>query len=441
MSGLPPGWVRAALGDVAQMIRGVTYRKGDSSTAPGSDLVPLLTATNIGRELDISAGLTYVPRSAVRPEQWLAVGDIVVATSSGSVSGVGKSALLAHDWEGTFGAFCAVVRPESGIDPRYLSLYLSSKEVRRTWSARAAGTNINNLKRDDVASQPVLLPPLAEQGRIVAAIEEQFSRLDAGCSLVRAGRSRLTVLRRSALSRAVGEGEEAVLGDLLDRIEAGKSFGGPGRPAEHDEWGVIKVSAMTWGAFRAGENKVVPAELVDPRWEVKSRDLLLSRANTTEHVGAPVLVRDTRPRLILSDKSLRLVVKHDVDKEWLLYALAAPATRQQISAVATGTSDSMRNISQEKLRAVQLRVPDPDRQPGIAEEIAALLSRIDRLDASVADAWRKSESLRSSILARAFRGELVPQDPNDEPASVLLERIVAERAAAPPRRNPARSRV
>src|SRR5262249_367174 len=157
-------------------------------------------------------------------------------------------------------------------------------------------------------------------------------------------------MRRSTFARAVAEGSARFLGDLVSRIEAGRSFGGPGRRADAEEWGVIKVSAMTWGEFRADENKAVSADAVDPRWEIKPGDLLVSRANTTEYVGAPVLVRETRWRLLLSDKSLRLVLDGDVNKEWLLYALSAPQTRRQISAAATGTSDSMRNISQAKLR-------------------------------------------------------------------------------------------
>ena len=248
---------------------------------------------------------------------------------------------------------------------------------------------------------------------------------------------RSKVVVRALLARAVSEGDEHRLGDLLDSIEAGRSLGGPARAAEADEWGVIRVSAMTWGKFRAHENKAVPVEDVDPRSEIHPGDLLVSRANTTELVGAAVLVGETRPRLLLSDKSLRLVVKPGVDKRWLVRALSAPGSRRQISAVATGTSDSMRNISQEKLRSVRLRVPTPERQTAIAASISADLDRIARLRDALTAAEGKARTLRRAILATAFSGELMPQSPQDEGASVLLERIAAERAAAP---KPARKR-
>jgi type I restriction enzyme S subunit len=287
----------------------------------------------------------------------------------------------------------------------------------------------------------VPLPPLNEQRRIVAAIEEHLSRLDAADRSLIAARRRIGVLRPSVLSAATQIGEERSVAELLDGIEAGKSFKCHGRRADPDEWGVIKVSAMTWGQFDEHENKAVLADAaVDPRWEIRPGDLLLSRANTTEYVGATVLVGECRPHLLLSDKSMRLLVCSDVDNAWLKIALSARAARQQMSAVATGTSDSMRNISQEKVKSVRLRVPPLEEQRRIVAEVEERLSAIDALRAAIERAQRRSASLRRAVLERAFRGELVPQDPSDEPASVLLERIRAERADSP-RAEPRRPRA
>ncbi len=90
-----------------------------------------------------------------------------------------------------------------------------------------------------------------------------------------------------------------------------------------------------------------------------------------------------------------------------------------MSAVATGTSDSMRNISQDKVKAVRLRVPPLPEQRRIVTEVESRLSSLDAARASIESAQRRSQSLRAAILARAFRGELVPQDPADEPAEAL----------------------
>jgi type I restriction enzyme S subunit len=324
-----------------------------------------------------------------------------------------------------------VLRTTERALARYLRWYLSSPRFRDwiTLAVEGATGSHTRAKSPQILRQLVPIPPLAEQRRIVAAIEEHLSRLDAAAAEVHNVQARVDALRRSMLNAAVADGVETELGELLTRIEAGRSAGGPAPRAQEDEWGVIKVSAMTWGEFRPWENKRVAADSIDEKHEIRPGDLLVSRANTTEYVGAAVVVRETRPRLVLSDKSLRLIVRDGVDREWLLYALLAPRTRRQISAVATGTSDSMRNISQEKLRAVRLRVPDAWRQPTIATEISRQLTVVSSVAAAGEAALSKSVALRRAILARAFRGELVPQDPDDEPTIVLLERVAAERSA------------
>ena len=125
------------------------------------------------------------------------------------------------------------------------------------------------------------------------------------------------------------------LADFLVRVEAGRSFGAATRPATDDEWGIVKASAMTWEEFQPDENKVVTdTSRIDPRHEIRSGDVLVSRANTTDYVGASVLVRHTRPKLLLSDKSLRLVPRGDVDPAYLHTIMSAPQTRKRISALA-----------------------------------------------------------------------------------------------------------
>jgi type I restriction enzyme S subunit len=199
---------------------------------------------------------------------------------------------------------------------------------------------------------------------------------------------------------------------------------------------------MTWGQFQESENKAVPTDrLVDPRFEIRAGDVLVSRANTEQYVGAPVLVGQCRPRLLLSDKSLRLVPRVDVDPRWLVEALSSPGVRRQISAGSTGMKESMRNVSQATLLAVELLIPPPELQVRVAEHLSSVLGHIERLDSEVDVNERRAKLLRSSLLAEAFSGRLVPQSPNDEPASVLLERIRAERAAQPGRRRGRRRRA
>ena len=211
------------------------------------------------------------------------------------------------------------------------------------------------------------------------------------------------------------------MGDLVARISAGKSYGGSSRPAALDEWGIIKVSAMTWGEFDAAENKSVPNQSVDPRFEIKPGDLLVSRANTSEYVGASVLVREVRPRLLLSDKSLRLTPRPGVSAEWLWRALQAPSARRQISAHATGTKDSMRNISQVALTNIALPEVDSDSQRSALRDFDVLEASILRLESSAAGAARRSRALQRAVLAAAFEGKLTGRHTDDEVIEELAE--------------------
>lgn len=227
----------------------------------------------------------------------------------------------------------------------------------------------------------------------------------------------------------------ATVEQLLHGIEGGTSFQCLPRMATAEEWGVIKVSAMTWGTFLEEEQKALPPETAfDPDTEIRPGDLLLSRCNTVELVGASVLVSDCRPRLLLSDKSLRLLASVCINKQWLHKVMSSRMVRQQMSDVATGSSNSMRNISQEKINAVSIPLPPLAEQEQIVALVEERLSQIDSAEKTIDAELIRSKRLRQSILKRAFEGKLVPQDPKDEPASVLLERIKASRETEHPKK-------
>ncbi|MEV7014387.1 restriction endonuclease subunit S [Streptomyces sp. NPDC093991] len=193
------------------------------------------------------------------------------------------------------------------------------------------------------------------------------------------------------------------LGDVLDTIEAGKSFTCEPRPAEPEEWGIVKVSAMTYGRFDEAENKAVPAGVaVNPTYEISPGDVLVSRANTRAYVGAPVLVGDCRPRLLLSDKSLRLVPNRAVDKRWLVYALRSPQVRAYIEAKASGTKDSMRNISQGALKSMPLMLPPVAEQVRIVEALEVHLSHLSAASGLAVKSMAKLQALRSAITQEAL---------------------------------------
>lgn len=161
---------------------------------------------------------------------------------------------------------------------------------------------------------------------------------------------------------------------------------------------------MTWGDFDETENKAVPAGFPsNPDYEIRPGDILLSRANTAAYVGASVLVRKCRPRLLLSDKSLRLVPAEGINREWLAYLLSSPVIRSQISERATGTKDSMRNISQGVLADLECLLPPLEEQRRI---VAALEEQLSRLDAATGSAAQVRRNLLAYKASR--EREVVP---------------------------------
>ncbi|HET6356258.1 restriction endonuclease subunit S [Streptomyces sp.] len=307
------------------------------------------------------------------------------------------------------------------------------------------------ISHDALADISIPLPPIAEQRRIVEALETHLPRLDAGQFSLQRGISLIPKLRSAVRNTAISGRTPFTptpdhwrwgnLGEVIARIETGRSLPCERRPAKEDEWGVIKASAMTWGNFDNDEHKAVQADTnVHPWNEIKQNDILVSRANTSVHVGAAVLVGECRPRLLLSDKSLRLVPKDGVEKTWLIQILSSPYVRRQISSKATGTLESMRNITQQNLMRIQIPIPSRKEQSRIGDAIKTDLERIDRLAELLQPLRFKSEHLRQSLLTRAFEGQLVRQDPTDEPAGAQLTRIRAEREAQGRRRQSARRR-
>lgn len=217
------------------------------------------------------------------------------------------------------------------------------------------------------------------------------------------------------------------LGQLLHSIEAGKSFECVPRPATPDEWGVIKVSAMTWGEFDETEQKAVPAgRSVDPYFEIKTGDLLLSRANTYEHVGATVLVGKCRSKLLLSDKSMRLLHSSLVDKPWLKSALTSPIARKQLSSKSTGTKEGMRNVSQDSVQDILIPLPPREEQSLISDLIKSHFDAADQLQNYVDNCLLKLSALRQSVYHEAFSGNLVPQSPSDESVATILTRSASK---------------
>jgi type I restriction enzyme S subunit len=153
-------------------VRGVTYSKADASDAPLLGYLPILRANNI-TDYGLEYGeLVYVPEARVGPKQRVRKNDVVIAASSGSLSVVGKAAPAREDFNGGFGAFCKVLRPSTMVHPGYFAHFFKTREYRQRISTLAAGININNLRNEDLDDLEMPVPPMAEQRRIAAILDQ-----------------------------------------------------------------------------------------------------------------------------------------------------------------------------------------------------------------------------------------------------------------------------
>ena len=249
---------------------------------------------------------------------------------------------------------------------------------------------------------PVNLPPVREQLRIVEILNTADEAIHSTERIIAKLERARQGLLHDILSRGIDEsgrlrdsdrlwptrfgllpGDWVVepLGSILTGIEAGKSPDLPDRPAQAGEWGVLKVSAVRPDGLQEDENKAaIWPSLIDPSIEVKDGDLLISRANTPTLVGLTCYVRNPRSYLMLSDKTLRLKINSNLAApEFISYLLQISSSRRQIEMSGTGSSGSMKNISQGEIRSLVLPLPGIQEQYRILASLESFKGRLDLL--------------------------------------------------------------
>jgi len=174
---LPRKWEWVRLGEIAEIIRGVTYNKSDASDAALPEYAPLLRGNNINRILNFDRPV-FVPKKLISEQQYIRVGDIVIAMSSGSADLVGKAAQATASFDGAFGAFCGVVRSRTSGLFELFGLFFQTPLYRSRAAGHGKGIGINNLQKSVLETLEIPIPPLAEQHRIVAKVDELMALCD-----------------------------------------------------------------------------------------------------------------------------------------------------------------------------------------------------------------------------------------------------------------------
>lgn len=326
---------------------------------------------------------------------------------------------------------------EAQLSREYLALCLRTKFFQRQVQATGS-TNYAAIRPHHVLGYTIPLPPLAVQQKLVAAYHSALEKavaagtraaaqqqaanqfLETALGLKNAAAKpklpagKLQFVRFAALERwgelFLGSVETQTsdkyplvrLSDVIADLQNGWSPKCLSRPATDEEWGVLKLGAVSFGEFDETENKALPPNLKPtPEYEVKKANVLISRANVTQYVGASTFVARTRPRLIICDKIFRVIFKEKsvVDERFIAEVLRIRPVRQQIENSLTGTSPTMKNISKPSL--LKLRFP----LPPLAEQ-RRIVERLDALRLAAREARSEAESLRGNAEA-AFEAALL----------------------------------
>ena len=488
-----PAWRRVPLADFGEFSGGSTPSKARGAFWGGD--VPWISPKDM-KTPEIGDTEDKVTRLALSEGRLrlLPTGSVVLVVRSGilrrtvPVAVTTVSATLNQDMKGLI--------PRADIDPRFVRLLLRGCERTILETYVKGGTTVQSIKWDQLLALELPLPPLAEQQRIVAKVDQlmalcddleakQTKKRDLATQSTRSALTALTtaenaddlaaawsriqtrfenfvsrpddvaLLRQACIELAVrgrlagglpsdGSGQDLLRKireenqkagkaknprqgeanvteaaqpfqipshwvwvcwrDLFQSSEAGWSPQCASRPRAGDEWGVLKVSAVSWDRFDPDENKaLLPG--VEPRrdYAVQVGDFLMSRANTAALVGRSVVVAQQPTRLLMSDKTIRCHFSPLVDRSFMNYYNRTDTARQHYVANASGTSDSMKNISRDVILDMPAPLPPLAEQKRIVAKVDHLMSLLDDLEAKLRKqeetATRLAESLAAAVAA------------------------------------------
>ncbi|WP_298626017.1 restriction endonuclease subunit S [uncultured Zoogloea sp.] len=300
------------------------------------------------------------------------------------------------------------LRPYTGIaDSEFLAYWIRSQALKGTFEDQNAKTTIAHLPLVRLEQLPVPDLPLEEQRRIASLIKSQLAAVEDARQAVQTQLKEAALLANKLRDQAMMDLDafrRVRLEDLLQCIDAGKSFQTSERLASERELGVLKVSAVSWGEFKPGEAKAIDGDYTpDDRHRIRKGDVIVSRANTIALVGAVVRAERDYPQRLLSDKTLRLILDTmQCDPDYFVEALRLPEARAHIEANATGSSDSMRNISQGALAATPIPLPEIHEQRRLAKHMQAVNQELTALRASIQTRLDHIEQLPARLLAQVF---------------------------------------
>lgn len=456
MTELPKGWALATLGEVAEWSSGGTPRAGTPAYYGGNVPWAVIGDLNDGRVSETASTIT--PLGLKNSSAKIVDAGTVLVAMYGSI---GKLGIAQIPIATNQAIACAV--PSRAITRDWLFWWLRSQ--RHELLAAGKGGTQSNISQTVLKAWPIPIAPRPEQERIVTAIEEAFSKLDAGESGLRTVRQLLRRMRDAILTAAVtgrlvpqdptDTPAAKLLADL--GVEAAEPDGVPELPPSWawTELGVI--AEVVGGVTKDSKRQSDPSFVEVPYLRVANvqRGFLVLETITTIRV-AP----EKAAQLELQAGDVLFNEGGDRDKlgrGWVWEGQIASCIHQnhvfrarlsggvepKLVSIWGNTfgrgwfedrgkqTTNLASLNLKTLKAFPVPIAPVEEQSRILEEVERQMSFLDACERAVDVGLARASGLRRSLLKAAFEGRLVPQDPSDEPATVVLERIRAERAAQP----------
>jgi type I restriction enzyme S subunit len=396
-------WPRKPLSRVADIVRGVSFDRSDVQKEPRQKYVPILRAGNISQILLTEEDLVWVPRKLVSESQMLQEGDIAIAMSSGSANIVGKTAQLRDRWNGSVGAFCAIIRPRLGINERFLAYWLEGEEFALWRRSQCLGVNINNLRKQELAAIQIPLPPLSEQRKIV----ELLDQADALRKRRAAADKKAERILPALFYKMFGDPatnpmgwEMTSIGDITESTRNGLY--------KHADYYGRGTQILKMFNINNGELHLDRIDLVDVTIDEKDKysllpgDILINRVNTRELVGKCAVITNVLGEAVFESKNIRLRVNNGrVTPNYVAFFLN---TEWGHSRLCQGVKHAigMATINNTDLAKTGIPVPPLSLQ----DQWSRVVENVRSLSSSTDQTGEKITNLFTTMLHRAFAGEL-----------------------------------
>lgn len=379
-----------------------------------------------------------------RARKLIKTGDVIVAMTRPNLNAV---ALVGSEYDGQIASTGFEILRSNGVDPRWIGYLVRTNEFIDAMTSLVQGALYPAIRGKDVRAHQIPVAPLNEQRRIADKLDATLARVDTLNDRLARITPLLKRFRQSVLAaatsgrltedwRKANQGASAWLNTTFDTVISDLRYG-TSKKCEANAQGIAVLRIPNVGSSGSPDlTDLKFAEFDEKEYSKLSLiegDLLTIRSNgSVDLVGKACVVDKKTEGLLFAGYLIRMRLdKEKINPLFAYYVISSPSVRAHIELTAKSTS-GVNNINSEEVRALPLALPSLEEQTEIVRRVKTLFAFADRLEARLQSAQTAAERLTPALLAKAFRGELVPQDPNDEPAAELLRRLREGRAAEAP---------